>query len=66
MAVLKAAEVPCLTNANLDLLHECLSSVATAVWNSKIDSPSLKVLEQTLNKRLLEAKHQVYGLGQTL
>lgn len=56
MTVLKAAEAPYLTNASLDLLRECLSSVATAVWNSEINSPSLKILEETLNERLLEAK----------
>lgn len=65
MAVLKATETSCLANINPDLLHECLSSVATAGWGSEINSPSLTVMQQKLNQRLLEYRNQFYDLQKT-
>jgi hypothetical protein len=65
MVVFKAVKTPCLTNTNPELLHECLSSVATGGWHSEINSPSLTILQQKLSQRLLEDSNQFYGLEKT-
>ncbi|KAL2861169.1 uncharacterized protein BJX67DRAFT_385916 [Aspergillus lucknowensis] len=52
MAVLKVVDTPCLGAANLDGLRQCLSSIGGVSWDGVDGSPSLTVLQYTLNQRL--------------
>lgn len=65
MVVLKARKTSCLTDVNSELLHECLSLVATTGWGSETNSPSLTVMQQKLNQHLQEYRNQFYDLHHT-
>ncbi|KAL2834128.1 hypothetical protein BJY01DRAFT_259634 [Aspergillus pseudoustus] len=57
MAALKVADTPCLASANHDNIRECLSSAARVDWKGTKGSPSLELLQHTLNSRLQKAKY---------
>ncbi|KAL4993766.1 hypothetical protein BDV10DRAFT_198046 [Aspergillus recurvatus] len=56
MAALKVANTTSLAGANRGQLRECLSSAAVVDWKGAEGSPSLALLQHTLNARLQEAK----------
>lgn len=52
MAALKVADTPSLAGASREQLRECLASAAARDWGGIHGSPSLELLQQTLNSRL--------------
>lgn len=52
MAALKVADTPPLAGASREQLRECLASAAARDWGGIHGSPSLELLQQTLNSRL--------------
>jgi hypothetical protein len=56
MAALKVAGAPCLAGASRDQIRECLASAVAVDWKGIQGSPSLELLQRTLNSRLQVAK----------
>ncbi|GFF41003.1 transcriptional activator protein acu-15 [Aspergillus udagawae] len=57
MAALKVAGAPCLAGASRDQIRECLASAVAVDWKDIQGSPSLELLQRTLNSRLQVAKY---------
>ncbi|KAJ5426155.1 hypothetical protein N7465_001225 [Penicillium sp. CMV-2018d] len=58
LAALKVLDTPCLNGASLDELRQCISSAAFKNWKSTESSASLRILQNTLNRRLQDASYQ--------